>query len=181
MNKHVVCWDPSGAFWDGAIVDRERVNDLETKGVALLPCEPEIFSYAGCSGFAKRSWGSGWPLGGAAPQAICPIELYWPGEPFRTIHWKARLLGEKGQGIPIRLAPAASRGNVVRPVIRDLETKAATNAVDVANLGDADAAGGWTIGGVARIDLGSPCMFGVCLYGVAPGMRVAWLAATLTP
>lgn len=176
--KHVVVWDPSDEYWEGAIVEEAHLGALEARGVATLPCVPELFPRVGFAGYARRSWGAGWPLDGEVPRATCPIAIFAPGDPYRRIHWKARLVGEKGRGIPLRLAAAEAHGNVIRPTLRDLPT--ASNAADIANLGDADDAGGWTIGGQAEIVLPGPAMIALCLYGSAPGMRVAWLAATLT-
>lgn len=176
--KYVVVWDPENEYWEGAIVDGELVASLETRGVAVLPACPELFAQAGFAGYAKRGWGSGWPLDGDVPQAVCPLSIYYPGEPYRSLHWKARLVGTPGQGIPLRLAAAEARGNVIRPVLHDVAGKG--NAVDVATLGVPDANEGWTVGGTTHLSVSGPAMFALCLYGCAPGMRVAWLAATLT-
>lgn len=177
--KHVVIWDPANEYWEGAIVQQALVGDLESRGVALLPCAPELFTQGPFCGFAKRSWGAGWPLDGVSPQATCPLAIYYPGEPFRTLNWMARLVGEKGQGIPLRLAAGEGRGTIVRPVLQDVGGK--NNVVDVANLGDPDENAGWTVKGQTMLSVAGPSMFSLCLYGCARGMRVAWLAATLTP
>lgn len=177
--KHVVVWDPKGEYWEGAVVSGKEVNALETRGVVLLPCIPELFFDAGFAGYAKRAWGSGWPLDSSAPRAACPILLYYPGEPYRRVHWKARLVGTPGQGVPLRFAAGETRGNIVRPVVQDVA--AANNAVDVASLGAPDAHGGWTVGGTASLGVAAAAAYGFALYGCARGMRVAWLAATLTP
>lgn len=176
--KHVVVWDPSGEYWEGAIVEQELVPSLVDRGVAVLPAAPELFMQIGFAGYAKRSWGAGWPLDSEIPMAVTPLAIYYPGEPYRTLHWKARLVGKKGQGIPLRMAAAEARGNVVRPVLHDFAGK--ENAVDIANLPEEDEHGGWTVGGVTRLSVAGPSMFSLCLYGCAPGMRIAWVAATLT-
>lgn len=177
--KYVVAWDPKNEYWEGAIVDKRQAPELSARGAALLPCVPELFTQAAFAGYAKRSWGAGWPLEGAIPRATCPLAIFYPGEPHRRIWWRARLVGTKGQGIPLRLAAAEGRGNLMRPVIHEVGGKG--NAVDVAQLEAPDENDGWTVGGTATLSVGGPSMIPVCLYGCAPGMRVAWLAATLTP
>lgn len=176
----VVVWDPTGDYWEGAIVEAARVADLQTKGVALLPCCPELFSEVPFCGYAKRSWGSGWPIDSNVPRRVCPLALYSPGDPYRQLRWMVRLVGEKGRGIPMRLAAGEQRANVIRPSLSEVGG-AATNMVDVPNLGDPDAAGGWTVGGHALLSMPGPGMFALSLYAANPGMRVAWVAATLTP
>ncbi len=175
--KHVVLWDPKGEYWEGAIVDGEQVGRLEDRGVVVLPCSPELFSTAAFAGFAKRSWGSGWPLDGAVPVAVCPLAIYYPGEPYRALRWKARLVGKSGQGIPLRIAAGEGRGNVVRPVLQDI----GKNCVEIGSLGKPDSNGGWTVGGESLFCASGPGFFSLALYGCAMGMRVAWVAATLTP
>ncbi len=177
--NHVVIWDPENEYWEGAIVSEGTAAALEQRGVATLPCDPNLFSQGGFCGFAKRAWGAGWPLDGDIPMAVCPMSIFYPGEPFRTLRWKARLAGTAGQGIPIRLAAGEARGNVVRPVLHDVAGKG--NAVDIAKLGDQDEHGGWTVGGETHLSVSGPSFFAICLYGSAPGMRVVWLAATLIP
>jgi hypothetical protein len=177
--KHVVVWDPKDEYWEGAIVAPETAAHLALRGVALLPCIPELFIQAGFAGFSKRAWGSGWPLDGATPQPVCPMLVFYPGEPHRTVHWKARLVGKSGEGIPLRLSAGEGRGNIVRPNLQEIVGR--RNAVDVAKLGEPDENGGWTVGGTCALSVASVGAYSVCLYGCAPGMRVVWLAATLTP
>lgn len=176
--KHVVVWDPKNDYWEGAIVDEEQVASLQSRGVATLPAAPEIFGQVGFAGFAKRSWGSGWPLDSNAPQQVCPLSIYYPGEPYRVLTWRARLIGTSGQGVPLRMCPGEGRGNCVRPVLQDFHGR--KSAVDVARLGKPDAHGGWTVGGEVNFCVSQLGTYALALYGCAPGMRVAWVAATLT-
>lgn len=176
--KHVVIWDPKQEYWEGAIVEGQQVGALEARGVALLPCSPELFSTTAFAGYTKRSWGSGWPLDSAVPIPVCPLAIFYPGEPFRLLRWKARLVGKSGQGVPLRMAAGVPMGNTHRPVLHDAGR---TNVVDVASLKEPDAHGGWTVGGETMFNAGQAGFFSLALYGCAPGMRVAWVAATLTP
>lgn len=176
-NPHVVIEDPEGKFWEGELVDGQRVNELHARGVALLPVHPELFKLSGVGGFSKRSWGKGESLDGFVPRIVCPLTIHTLGDPFRSIHWAARLEGKPGQGIA-RIAADAGRGNMARAVVADDRFQA--NAVDIAKLGRPDPAGGWTVYGRANLHVPGEGFYGLGLYGFAPGMRVVWLAATVT-
>lgn len=176
--KYVVNWDPSGKYWEGAVVSQQLADVIEQEGGAVMPCSPELFAIAGFSGYAKRSWGSGWPLDSAVPTMVTPISVYYTGEPHRALNWQARLVGAKGEGVPLRLVAAESRANVIRPILQDPGGK--FNVVDVGALGDQDANGGWTVGGAAQLSVHGPGMISLALFGCARGMRVAWLAVSLT-
>jgi hypothetical protein len=188
---HVVIWDPDGDYWEGAIVDSQRVNELRARGVALLPCVPEVFRLAGCSGFAKRAWGAGWPLDTVVPAIVCPLTIFAPAQPvLRTLHWSARLVPaesgrarlaagkEVAQGV-LQLAASEQRSGQHRAVVSDSQD--GTNAISIASLGKPDAEGGWTVEGRAFLHASSEGFYGLALYGCAPGLRVEWLASTLTP
>ncbi len=185
MKDHVVVWDPTGEYWDGGVVSELKARELASRGVVTLPCVPETFTLAGFAGFAKRSWGSGWTLAepGGSIGSQAPIAIFAPGEPHRRIHWAARLYGERSEnkrtGI-LRLAAMEAYWNQHRAVISEIGG-AARNAIEVASLEKPDEYGGWTVRGTARLDVPSPGVYGACVYGYAPGMRLAWLAVTLTP
>lgn len=188
MQHHIVVWDPANKYWEGAVVDAIRVNELRGRGVATLPCNPDLFRYAGTSGYSKRAWGAGWPLDTVVPSLVTPLTLYVPFDAPKNVEWAARLMPsgeaiarvEKGHapsnGI-LRLAAAEMRGSQYRAVITDHEGK---NGVDISRLGKPDEQGGWTVYGRAQIHSSGEGCYGLALYGFAPGMRVAWLAATLS-
>lgn len=187
---HVVVWDPAGEYWEGAIVDAVRVSELRAKNIATLPCVPEVFRFAGCSGFAKRSWGSGWPLDTVIPSLICPLTIFSPANPtLRTINWGARLVPSEigrqrmlqGQRVAqgsLQIAAGEQRGSQMRAAVTDTDRP---NAVQIASLGNPDEDWGWTVEGRAVLHSSGEGCYGLALYGFAPGLRVAWLAATLTP
>ena len=181
MQNYVVAWDPSGDYWEGAIVDEVRSRQLAARGVVTLPCHPEIFQLAGFAGYARRSWGSGWPLDNAVPQACCKLALFAPGEPYRKVHWAARLVAESTSDQHVgllRLAATEAYWNQHRAVLS--EFTGSTNVVDLSKIGPADEHGGWIVRGNARFDAPIPGFYGMGLYGNGFGMRVAWLAVTLT-
>lgn len=180
--EHVVVWDPAGEFWEGAVVDEAKANRLRSRGVALLPCDPSIFRLAGFAGYAKRGWGAGWPLSSVAPAVVAPIAVFHPGGSFSRVHWAARLVADAGGGPTagvLRIASGEGFWNQNRSVISDGPVQ--KNVVEIASLKAPDAHGGWTVGGQAFIHAGVPGFYGLGVYGFAPGMRLAWLAVSLTP
>jgi hypothetical protein len=184
--NHVIVWDPSGKEKEGTAVPSIRMNELRSKGVATLPCIPDLFALAACSGFSMRKWGRGWPLEQAAGLG-CPLAIFVPYGAPTGVEWCARLIPgadarrrlEKGHeashGV-IRLAAMESRGNVLRPVLTDHEGK---NVVDASRIGRPDAAGGWTVYGRAQLHVQGEGIHGIGLYGFAPGLSVEWVAASL--
>lgn len=181
--KHVVVWDPEGTYWEGAVVEEERSNELAARGVVSLPCVPENFGLAGFSGYAKRSWGSGYPLD-AQSSTASPLAIFAPGDPHRSLHWAARLVSfadapetRTGQ---LRLAALSAYWTQNRGTVSEAGG-ASRNLVEIAKIGKPDEHGGWSVGGKARLDVPMPGFYGLGLYGAALGMRVAWLAVTLTP
>ncbi len=185
---HVVVWDPEGDYWEGAIVDSQKAVQLAGRGVASLPCVAEVFRFAGVSGFAKRAWGAGWPLDTVVPALVCPLSIYSPGQ-LPGLEWCARVVPtesgkanlaagrEVAQGV-LRIAAGEHRG-LQRAVVA--EHPARPNAVEIAKLGAPDEDGGWTIYGHALLQTPGEGYYGLSLYGFAPGLRVVWVAATLTP
>lgn len=178
--KHVVVWDPENEYWGGAVVPATMVGELRKRGVCTLPCEPELFHQAGFAGFAKREWGAGWPFPTDVPGFFSPFLMYYPGEPYRKLHWAARIVGEKaakGASIPLRIAAGDTRGNVIRPVLNDVQGR--KSFAEIGSLGEPDSFGGWTVGGEAMMSLHGAAVVSLGLYGCGRGMRVAWVAATL--
>lgn len=188
MQHHVVVSDPAGKYWEGAVVDAVRVNELRGRGVATLPCIPDLFRYAGVSGYSKRAWGAGWPLDTVVPSLVCPLTMYVPFDAPKNVEWCARIMPtnealarvEKGHSASngvLRLAAGEMRGSQLRAVITDHEGK---NNVDVSKLGPPDEQGGWTVYGRAQVHASGEGCYGLALYGFAPGLRIVWLAATLS-
>lgn len=185
---HIVVWDPENLYWEGAIVDAVRMNELRSRGVVTLPCVPDLFRHAGSSGYSKRSWGAGWPLDTITPQLVCPLTMFVTLDAPRQVEWCARLVPsteamariERGaaatQGI-LRLAASEARGTQLRPALTDNEGK---NAIELAKLGAPDRDGGWSVYGRTQIHANMEGAYGLALYGFAPGIRVAWLAASLS-
>jgi hypothetical protein len=58
---------------------------------------------------------------------------------------------------------------------------AGKNSVNCGKLGPIDDFGGWTIQGRSQIHVQGEGCYGLALYGFAPGLRVAWAAASLAP
>jgi hypothetical protein len=106
----------------------------------------------------------------------------------KVINWCARLVPgdsarerinrgqEPAQGI-LRIAAHEQRGSLLRGSISEDGLR---NAVDTAKLGPLDPFDGWTVGGRARIFCTGEGCYGLSLYGFAPGLKVAWVAASLS-
>ncbi|GAC1475528.1 MAG: hypothetical protein PVSMB8_00050 [Vulcanimicrobiaceae bacterium] len=180
--EHIVVWDPLGhdkerGYWEGSIVDEARAKQLEARGVAVLPVEKQLFQVAG--GFAKRCWGAGWPLDHQQPGYLAPLALYLSrAETLRGLAWLVRLVPDerfkgKAEG-SIRLAPHTGQGNPLHAGY----TPEGVAAIAARELGEPDAYGGWTRGGRGLLYLGQDGFHGFAIYGAAPGLRVAWVAAT---
>jgi hypothetical protein len=189
--QHVVIWDPSGDYWEGALVDAVDVAPaLRARRVATLPVGVELIARSALGGWSKRSWGSGWPLSTTAPRMCCPLALYVtraiPGVPSACrLNYCARLVPESSEVLEhvraggriagtIRLAadsgqPGAHAGGL---------GASDDTAVDAAALPRPDEDGGWTVYGGARIDSPVDGIFACGLYGAAPGLRVAWAAVS---
>lgn len=179
----VVIWDPAGEYWDGAIVDGARANQLRARGVSLLPLSPELVKLSGVGGYQKRSWGSGWPLGYVAPRMCCPLTLRLEAS-TREVHWMARLTaeeqdlarvreGRRFEGV-LRFAPDPGQvGCLASGPILKMEP------VNVQALGPPDEYGGWTVGSGGPATFGQAGHYGFGLYGMAPGLRVVWAAASI--
>lgn len=189
MNKHLVVWDPGGKHAEGAVVDDMRSLEIKDRGGATLPCVPEFFDFAGVSGYSRRAWGPGLDLPTHAPQLCCPLTMFAaPGGP-RDLAWVARIVPGQlaidnmragrppSQGV-LRMAAGEQRGTMLRPVVSS--DAGCNNVVEVGKLATPDPLGGWTVYGTARLHLQGEGCCALALYGFAPGMRVAWLAATLT-
>jgi hypothetical protein len=185
-NKHwIVVWDPTNEYWDGSLVDGNRARQLEARGVALLPVNPELFKLAGVGGFAKRSWGAGWPLDYQAPRMACPLTLYCLKEKDFFLHWCARIApdpaiadkvdeGGKFNGF-LRLAADSSQGSALH-----VGLQGEPSPIDIRELGRRDVHGGWTVGGNAIVRPVQDGFYNFALYGNAQGFRVVWVAASLS-
>ena len=184
--QQIVVWDSTDDFWEGSLVDDTRAGQLSARGVALLPVAPELFKRSGVGGYMKRSWGAGWPLDSIAPRVVAPLTLFC-NPAHRNIHWKARLVcdasvlakveaGERFEGM-LRLT--ADRGQAT-PFYAGFSPDPNEPVVDIRKLGKPDADGGWTVGGSGVASIPQEGHYGFALYGAAPGLRVAWVAASQT-
>jgi hypothetical protein len=184
----VVVWDPSDNFWDGAVVTQVVANSLHARGVVTLPVVPDMFRASGVGGFAKRCWGAGLPLGARASTHAAPLTMFCvPG--MRGLAWVARL-------VPDGEPPRAQYGGVLRfvadsgqrlPAVASYQELSSRDSGGLqrnwspADLGAPDAEGGWCVGGSGLVSVGQEGHYGFSLYGAAPGLRVAWLAASQCP
>jgi hypothetical protein len=184
----IVVDDPRGKWGEGSLVDSGRANQLRGRGITLLPVHPELFRSSGAGGFFKRSWGSGFPLSSDVPRYVCPIVIALDAtrttrietgisQTVSAIHWVARVVAPDAEGPragQIRLASDSSQHlSRYAPTVPNKST-----AVDFAQLGPADKAGGWTVTGSVLVAPPIPGHYGFGLYGMGPGMSVRWIAAS---
>ncbi len=90
--QYIVVEDPENSYWEGALVDEQRAGQLRARGVALLPCLPDMFRRSGVGGYARRAWGAGWPLDSAVPRMVAPLTVYLAPEAGTHVYWLARLV-----------------------------------------------------------------------------------------
>lgn len=180
-NSWVVVQDPDGKFWPGAIVDAARANQLRPRGVTLLPVVPALFKLSGVGGYAKREWGSGWPMDETVPRMHSPLTMYCTTE-LTNFHWAARLVAapEHGPGAKFQgtLRFAADPGQPLAMKV-GLTPDPARPSIDVCKLGPPDVHNGWTIGGTATARVPGDGHYGFAIFGTAPGLRIAWAAISL--
>lgn len=183
MNR-IVVWDPKGDFWEGSLVDETTERMLAARGAVLLPVDPLLFKRSGVGGYFKRAWGSGWPLDFSTSRMVCPVTLFVEVS-HRILHWKARLIpdmslvekaknGEKVSEGHLRMVGDSGQANAWRAsVVPD------SPPVTGKDLGRLDEYGGWTVSGRALVNPPQDAYYGFGIYGTLPGVRVAWVAASL--
>lgn len=182
----IVVEDPKGDWFDGALVDATRAQQLAARGVTLLPVLPGYFRSSGVGGFFKRGWGSGHPLSRDNSAMHCPILLYLetqrPGIGSKInqsiVHWRARVVGEKdGRRLgQLRLVADTAQATAQNAHI----AQGLAKPVDFAQVGAPDERGGWTVGGEVQLNVPMSGHYGFALYGTGPGLRVTWAAASVT-
>jgi hypothetical protein len=183
-NFNIVVWDPSGEYWEGSLVDGDRARQLSLRGVVVLPVVPEFFQHSGVGGYARRAWGAGWPLDSGYPKLVAPLTLYCM-KTTKGIHWAIRLVTDSE--LAVRARSGESFAGVLRfSADRSQHTPFYAGITDdskprlVNDLGPPDAHDGWTILGSGNIMVPQEGHYGFGVYAMAPGLRVAWVAASVT-
>lgn len=184
---HVVVEDPEGQYWEGALVSAENDAPLiRRRGGITLPIEQDLVAYSAVGGYFRRSWGSGWPLGTAVPRRCCPMMLYIGPvntEMLRSIHCAVRIVPDSDQvlrecaekgGLPgnLRLSTDTGQPGVFGGGFGATERTCAV----FTQLGKPDSQGGWNLYLAGTVNAPANSLVGYCLYGAAPGLRVAWAA-----
>lgn len=181
----IVVEDPTGEWWEGALVEESRCRQLESRGVVLLPVLPDLFKRSGVGGFHKRAWGAGHPLHPSRPSIAAPLMLF-VSESFEHVHWAARLAldpaylervkaGEKGifaSGF-LRFVGDASQSNPTKCTLMP------TKEADLSKLDDRTLVeDGFIIRGDSRVNFPGDGHYGFAFYGTALGLRVVWSAVS---
>lgn len=178
----IVVEDPEGQYFEGSLVERQLSVQLQSRGVDLLPVNPELFRQSGAGGFFKRAWGAGWPLDALYPRTNAPMVLYCDAL-HKVLTWKARLtatpefLAQPEDQRIGQLQILADVGQISPFHVSLTETGP---GVQIKLLGAPDHHGGWTVGGQGTVTCRTEGHAGFALYGYAPGLRVLWSAVTLT-
>lgn len=196
-SHHIVVHDPKNEFWEGAIIEAQVALSLRARRVVTLPIEPKLVRLNALGGYFKRSWGSGYPLGGASPKMCCPMIIYVSksaGEQLQSLNWVARVVPEdedvakavrsgelKLKGW-IQLAadsgqPGANSGGFsirhdTRRGVEQLPNMPGTG------FGALDEDGAWTIYGGGTMVAPQDMMFACGLWSQIVGAKVAWSAIT---
>lgn len=178
MEHHVVVFDPTGEYWEGAVVGPGPAQLINQRGGVAIPADPAMFAVSGIGAFCKRAWGSGWAADHSTPRQYAPVAMYLMKE-HRIVHWAAKLVpdarfADAAEGItsPAALTIAATppRGNLLTAPITPR-----TQPVRLRDLGPAKD-GGWIVRGNAFMNVAAEGAHGFSLYGGGGAFRVAWLA-----
>ncbi len=180
--NYIVVEDPENQYFEGSLVEAQRAEQLQQRGVAVLPVVPDLFKKSGAGGFFKRAWGSGWPLDALYPKMTAQMALFC--DPiYKQMNWRARLVASPEF---LAMDPVSRQGQL--QLVADTSQRTPFNAscvpidrpVVIRELGAPDARGGWVIGGRATIAVQTEGHYGFSLYGHAPGLRVLWAAVSVT-
>ena len=174
MSTGILVSDPTGLLNDGTILEPNAAQVARSKGASVLPIVPDLLSFNGISGWAKRSFGAGERFETVDNRRRCPIWLYVVPK-FTVITWAARVVPVPREGEPNgRLKLALDSG---RP--GSLKTGLVMNdAPTLIHTLDPDDRGGWTIGGTGQVNPTSEGFLALGLYGVLRGAAVQWLAVS---
>lgn len=187
----VVIWDPRGTYYEGAVVSAKEAAKLQPHGVVMLPVMVEQLKASGVGGYVKRSWGAGIALDSRVPAAFGPIALYLeprmraygdqtkPGN--AAVSWCARLVPDAARPVELfdgmlRFTSDSSQRGPTRATYREEGDRTAR----MRDLLPPDTHGGWTLTGMGVVGADSEGVCGFTLYGCAPGLRLLWMAASVS-
>lgn len=149
---------------EGDVLDGNAMRVAESKGVVLLPVEPELLQQGGGAGWVKRSYGRGWMFNPSIAGRGCPLALYFAAQ-YKRLYWKARLVAT-GEEITGSLRLAMDTG---QPGASACGFTPETSPVLMPS--DSPIVGG---SGVAMLN--TDTWLGLMLYGMATGIAVEWFA-----
>jgi hypothetical protein len=183
-NQHVVLSDPTGNFWNGAFVSREKATALEAMGATTIPVVPEMMLRNGAGGYVVRSWGAGWPLS-QHPTAVAKL-LMFCDPAFSRFHWRARIRLNAGVKIEdvapdaaVRFAPdGAQHMSMLVGVQAGGEQGALARISDAVTIHPSDDS--WIVGGEVAMAVRTIGYAGFALFGHGKGLSVEWAAVSQT-
>jgi hypothetical protein len=184
--NYIVVYDPEGEYWDGSLVNPLVKNQLEARGVILLPTLPSLFKLSGVAAYAKRSWGAGLSLDFPAPKLHSPLTMFCD-QRYTILHWAARLLPDPSflkkleAGDPellhgfLQISTDSSQvipGKAgVHPKNPNVDVRALTKQ-KISKRGD------FIVQGFANLRIPTDGHYGFGIYGYAPGLRLVWAAVS---
>jgi hypothetical protein len=174
----VVVDDPTGQYWEGAVVSLAQSAVVAGHGGTTLPVVADQFARSGCGGYAKRSWGGGLPLDARVPTMVAPLCLY-VDPALRGLVWRARVVPDASRPVErpdgtVRFVADSGQRGCAKAAYSELLALAV-----VREWPAQDSRGGWTVGGEGRVTAAQEGVCGFALYACAPGLRVLWVAASL--
>jgi hypothetical protein len=171
MKDFVVIHDPVGKLPEGKVLTGNAVAVAKSRGVVILPVEPDLIPRSAFAGWAKRCYGDGEHFAQMQSSRGCALALHAHPD-FPTLHWAARIVPfaphiEGSLRIASDTAQLHSLACGIAPI---------TSPVVLDKLGEEDAQGGWTVYGAAKATIPGDAYIAVQLYGMMTGARVAWFA-----
>lgn len=182
-DQWVVLEDPQQQFWEGALVGLAQARVLEARGVVVLPVDTELMRLSGVGGYHKRAWGAGWELPLNAPQTFCNLTLFCLRE-YTRLSWKAKVVVDAGSMEAVeerklrgflRITPDGSQVSPYKMGLRQ-EDVVDFSSYGIPQMHD----GAFIIGGTASTFVPTDAHYGLALYGMGLGLRVAWAAVSQT-
>jgi hypothetical protein len=174
MGMKIVVWDPKGELLEGQVIEDGLATEaLVGRGVVMLPADADLLKVPKIptAGYYRRGWGSGWLFDGLVGSRGCPMLLFAMSDRM-YLHWVVRIAQLEPQG-SIRLTTDTGQPTAMSGGLR-----ADGQAVNLAELGEPDADGGWTVRGRSMLNCSGDGYLGLSIYAVARKCLVLWSAVS---
>lgn len=175
--ERIIVWDGTGQERAGTLcrVNQALLAEENSGRIFTLPTDERAYASSALGGLALRPWGYGVRFDELRPVRSCAMALAVVQDaPF--LHWAARI-EPANKTKPLRgtltLVSAPDRH---LPMVGSLS--ALGRPVDLAQLGEPDAKGGWIVRGKLAIRTMIDGICPVALQAVADNLLVRWSAVT---